>query len=637
MSDKQEIEITFRWTEERQKLRKTFQFKPNKDKNNSFKIGRKPNYECDLCLEDPSLEWVHAEIFWKDKNENQEQGFYLKSNISGDNCLKVDNYIEVIGQIVQNDEKPEDKEVKRSPLIFLKTLALKIENLLSQLDKLLKYKYKTYPFAETLALKIKDLFSQLLYKLLEYYKTYSEKSKKEKLEEVKLEVDNRIRIGKTLLKVVSISLCEETNPNSPKENLWKYLNFGVADFEYDLYLLAITKLLHDQYFRLLDFYFHTLIQQRLNFIKSKHLWKHLWNFIKSKLLWKRFLASCIDFVVLIMFPVIQLKVVISINWLNNFASQLFSDNEVILMLLFLWPLIVYPTFFEFKFHNTAKEENYKDKSIKLTIRPFSRRASFGKRLLGIYVTDLNNESISIFSSIARCFFQPLFIFGYLFLIDTIQNFLLPRLGFMPISINGLLIFCLSIILIIINFIMLVLTKNDQSLRDWITKTKIVERKEVPLWNIVVKIKGFLFKRWLPIFLFSIVLFLIVVSPSKFSDYYHHKGNEHLSQAKNYYKEKKYSNAKKEYDKVITYYKIAENLDNKRNYTAYAQYEKGLVNSKLGNSKLGNNQKAIEDFKEAIKDFEEAKIIFENNKDKSSAENARKQINQLQSKVKENTK
>jgi hypothetical protein len=37
---------------------------------------------------------------------------------------------------------------------------------------------------------------------------------------------------------------------------------GVADFGYDFYLLAIAKLLHGQYFRLLDFYFHTLIQQR---------------------------------------------------------------------------------------------------------------------------------------------------------------------------------------------------------------------------------------------------------------------------------------------------------------------------------------------------------------------------------------
>ncbi|QEI41557.1 Serine/threonine-protein kinase pkn1 [Dolichospermum sp. UHCC 0315A] len=37
---------------------------------------------------------------------------------------------------------------------------------------------------------------------------------------------------------------------------------GVADFRYDLYLLAIAKLLHDEYFRLLGFHFHTLIQQR---------------------------------------------------------------------------------------------------------------------------------------------------------------------------------------------------------------------------------------------------------------------------------------------------------------------------------------------------------------------------------------
>ncbi|VXD24403.1 conserved hypothetical protein [Planktothrix serta PCC 8927] len=37
---------------------------------------------------------------------------------------------------------------------------------------------------------------------------------------------------------------------------------GVADFGYDFYLLAIAKLLNTQYFRLLDFHFHTLVQQR---------------------------------------------------------------------------------------------------------------------------------------------------------------------------------------------------------------------------------------------------------------------------------------------------------------------------------------------------------------------------------------
>lgn len=41
-------------------------------------------------------------------------------------------------------------------------------------------------------------------------------------------------------------------------------SFGIADFGYCLYLLAIAKLLNDQYFRLLYFYFHTLIQQRHN-------------------------------------------------------------------------------------------------------------------------------------------------------------------------------------------------------------------------------------------------------------------------------------------------------------------------------------------------------------------------------------
>jgi hypothetical protein len=39
------------------------------------------------------------------------------------------------------------------------------------------------------------------------------------------------------------------------------LNLGVPDFEYDLCLLAITELLNDQDFGLLNFYFHTLIQK----------------------------------------------------------------------------------------------------------------------------------------------------------------------------------------------------------------------------------------------------------------------------------------------------------------------------------------------------------------------------------------
>ncbi|NES65270.1 MAG: carboxypeptidase regulatory-like domain-containing protein [Okeania sp. SIO2D1] len=38
---------------------------------------------------------------------------------------------------------------------------------------------------------------------------------------------------------------------------------GVADFGYDLYLLAVAQLLISKYSRLLSFYFHTLIEQRL--------------------------------------------------------------------------------------------------------------------------------------------------------------------------------------------------------------------------------------------------------------------------------------------------------------------------------------------------------------------------------------
>ncbi|MDJ0553107.1 MAG: hypothetical protein QNJ68_01415 [Microcoleaceae cyanobacterium MO_207.B10] len=38
---------------------------------------------------------------------------------------------------------------------------------------------------------------------------------------------------------------------------------GVADFGYDLYFLVIAELLNHKYLGLLNFYFHTLIQQRL--------------------------------------------------------------------------------------------------------------------------------------------------------------------------------------------------------------------------------------------------------------------------------------------------------------------------------------------------------------------------------------
>jgi len=64
-----------------------------------------------------------------------------------------------------------------------------------------------------------------------------------------------------------LKLLEIFNFESPSQNLKSKI--GVADFGYDFYLLAIAslavgiaKLLHGQYIRLLDFYFHTLIQQR---------------------------------------------------------------------------------------------------------------------------------------------------------------------------------------------------------------------------------------------------------------------------------------------------------------------------------------------------------------------------------------
>jgi formylglycine-generating enzyme required for sulfatase activity len=58
----------------------------------------------------------------------------------------------------------------------------------------------------------------------------------------------------------SVNTSQSQEDNNRTDNY----NSGVADFGYDFYLLAIAKLLHGQYFRLLDLYFHTLIQQRHN-------------------------------------------------------------------------------------------------------------------------------------------------------------------------------------------------------------------------------------------------------------------------------------------------------------------------------------------------------------------------------------
>jgi hypothetical protein len=47
-------------------------------------------------------------------------------------------------------------------------------------------------------------------------------------------------------------------------DIWqKEINTGVADFEYELYLLEVYKLLNSNYFRLLSFYFHALIKKHL--------------------------------------------------------------------------------------------------------------------------------------------------------------------------------------------------------------------------------------------------------------------------------------------------------------------------------------------------------------------------------------
>ncbi|NER05057.1 MAG: hypothetical protein F6K17_21895 [Okeania sp. SIO3C4] len=62
----------------------------------------------------------------------------------------------------------------------------------------------------------------------------------------------------------------ETNINSPilsNNNVKGDLDVdsimpGIPDFGYDLYLLAIAKLLNNKYLRLFSFYFHSLIQQR---------------------------------------------------------------------------------------------------------------------------------------------------------------------------------------------------------------------------------------------------------------------------------------------------------------------------------------------------------------------------------------
>jgi hypothetical protein len=58
------------------------------------------------------------------------------------------------------------------------------------------------------------------------------------------------------------SVADYTQESKPEELTDEQKFDGVADFGYDFYFLVIAKLLSDQYFRLLDFYFHTLIQQR---------------------------------------------------------------------------------------------------------------------------------------------------------------------------------------------------------------------------------------------------------------------------------------------------------------------------------------------------------------------------------------
>jgi len=56
---------------------------------------------------------------------------------------------------------------------------------------------------------------------------------------------------------------QDTFEGAPDEDGRAWQKEGVADFdfEYGFNSLAIARLLHDQYFGLLDFYFHTLIQQ----------------------------------------------------------------------------------------------------------------------------------------------------------------------------------------------------------------------------------------------------------------------------------------------------------------------------------------------------------------------------------------
>jgi hypothetical protein len=80
----------------------------------------------------------------------------------------------------------------------------------------------------------------------------------------RLQPNLQIKAFSNLDKVLSNSNKLSTNQNSSQ-------NTGVADFGYDLYLLAIVKLLHDQYLRLLGFYFHALIQQRQNTFKVQNL------------------------------------------------------------------------------------------------------------------------------------------------------------------------------------------------------------------------------------------------------------------------------------------------------------------------------------------------------------------------------
>ncbi|MEH2048682.1 tetratricopeptide repeat protein [Nostoc sp.] len=321
----------------------------------------------------------------------------------------------------------------------------------------------------------------------------------------------------------------------------------------------------------------------------------------SSLIFKRFFAFLIDFVIAFIGLFIILLLIILIAFLCEFFFRFSLRDDLNFqystwLVLFLCCILtfIYPTLFECNFNN--KKQGLVDKRINLKIDHF--HVGLGKHLLGIYITNSDGEPISVFRSILRCLFQPLLfpLYFYLFwhfikeflYIDSLDKFYVP------------LFFAGLILIFFVNLITLLFTKNQQSLRDWITKTKIVEKKE-PIWlcSLFPKMgKGSIPNPTLvKVIVVIFVILLPTISAFRDPEKFYNNGNKKSligeKNEKNIDKKLKYEEAIADYDKAI---------DIKSDY-ADAYYKRGLAKSNLADDQ--DDQEAKKTYKNAIKDYDQA--------------------------------